>query len=121
VVIDEILETKDIDVREQLMRHVQEVEPVIFEFTPEAKELTKKYMAADFINSQSKRIYNDSCHVAIATINGINHIVSYNFKHLVKDRRIDGFNGANILNGYDHLVDITTPDRFIVLPEENEI
>ena len=77
-------------------------------------------MAAEFIGSQSKRVYNDSSHVAVATANGISHVVSYNLKHLVKDRRIDGFNGINMLNGYDHIIDITTPERFIILPEEKE-
>lgn len=65
-------------------------------------------------------MYNDSSHVAIATTNGINHIVSYNFTHLMKDRRIDGFNGVNMLNGYDHTIDITPPDRFIITPEDME-
>jgi predicted nucleic acid-binding protein len=121
VVIDEIMETKERDIRDKLMKSVKEVKPTFLEFTDEAKELTKKYMEAEFINSQSKRVYNDSSHVAVATVSGISHIVSYNFKHLVKDRRIDGFNGVNISNGYDHLIDITTPEKFIVSPEDKEL
>jgi predicted nucleic acid-binding protein len=120
VVLEEIGMTTDEKLREKLMGHIRTAEPYILEIDDEAKELTKKYMAADFIVSSAPKVYNDSSHVAIATINEINHIVSYNFKHLVKDKRIDGFNGVNMLNGYDHVIDITTPDRFIITPEDRE-
>jgi len=118
VVIEELSMTTDNKLREKLMGHIKAVEPFILEFDDEAKELTKKYMAADFIVSSAPKVYNDSSHVAIATVYGISHIVSYNFRHLVKDRRIDGFNGVNMLSGYEHAIDITTPDRFILYPDD---
>ena len=117
IVIEEIGMTRDDTLRQKLFDHIRIIAPFILEFDDESKELTKKYMKADFISSAALNVYNDSSHVAIATVNRINHIVSYNFKHLVKDRRIDGFNGVNLLNGYDHTIDITTPERFIDLPE----
>jgi len=56
--------------------------------------------------------------VAIATTNGIKHVVSFNYRHLVNDRKIDGFSAVNIRSGYDHVIDITTPHRFLVDVEQ---
>jgi hypothetical protein len=72
-------------------------------------------MAASFIQSTSLKIYNDCSHVAIATVNSITHIVSFNCKHLVNDLRIDGFNAINFQNGYDHVIDIATPEKYTVM------
>jgi hypothetical protein len=52
-----------------------------------------------------------------STVNAIRHIVSFNCKHLVNDLRIDGLNAINLQNGYDVLVDITTPHRFVEAAE----
>jgi predicted nucleic acid-binding protein len=120
IVLDELLETPDEDRRKRLVGHISSVEPIILPFDEDAQALTAKYMEAEFIGkSKSHSLYNDSCHVAIATVNNIVHIVSFNCKHLVKDRRIDGFNGVNLQNGYDRLVDITTPHRFVIVEEED--
>jgi len=73
--------------------------------------LTDKFMVSAFNGRHSQRLYNDCSHVAIATINGIKHIVSFNCKRLVNDQRIDGFNAINLQNGYDHIVDICTPEK----------
>ena len=118
VVIDEIAETTDKEKRDKLLGHIQAVQPAVLVFDQEAEALTEKYMAADFIKSNALRVFNDCSHVAIATVNGIKHIVSFNCKHLVNDRRIDGFNAINFQNGYDHVVDISTPEKFNMIPME---
>jgi predicted nucleic acid-binding protein len=117
VVIDEVMATKDESIRMKLIGFINEVEPTSLEFDEEAQILTSKYLEKEFKNNRSKGIYNDSSHVAIATVNNIHHIISFNCHHLVNDRRIDGFNGINFQNGYDIIIDITTPDRFI-LPDD---
>jgi len=70
-------------------------------------------METIFGGKTSLGLYRDCAHVALTTIHGIKHLVSFNCKHLVNDRRIDGFNAINIKNGYDHIVDIVTPHKFI--------
>jgi predicted nucleic acid-binding protein len=120
VVLDELIETPDENRRLKLIEHLNAVEPIFLPFDHESQELTKKYMEAEFIGgNKSRTLYSDSCHVAIATVNAIVHIISFNCKHLVKDRRIDGFNGVNFQNGYDHVIDITTPHRFVIGDEED--
>jgi hypothetical protein len=43
---------------------------------------------------------DDARHVAIATVNGLTVIVSWNFHHLLNVRREAGFNAVNLLQGY---------------------
>jgi predicted nucleic acid-binding protein len=47
--------------------------------------------------------YADSLHIALATINQADFLVSWNFKHIVNIERIPGYNSINIKNGYKHL------------------
>ena len=87
VVIDEIARTRHEPTRIKLFGFINQIQPEVLEFDEDAQMLTKIYMEREFKNNKSRRIFNDSSHVAIATVNGINHIVSFNFEHLVNDRR----------------------------------
>ena len=53
----------------------------------------------------------DCLHIAIATINSADFLVSCNFKHIVNIQRIRGFNAINIKNGYRQL-EIRSPREF---------
>ena len=117
IVVREIEATTDSSRRSKLVEHINSISPIILEADEEVEALTELYMSSEFVNTDSLRVYNDCSHVAVATVNGIRHIVSYNCKHLVNDRRIDGFNAINFKNGYDNVVDITTPHRFILSDE----
>lgn len=118
VVLNEIVATPDEKTRKRLLDHISAISPGELDFDSDAVELTAQYMAAEFIQSSALRVYNDCSHVAIATVNGIRHIISFNCKHLVNDRRIDGFNAINFQNGYDNVVDISTPEKFNLIPME---
>ena len=120
VVIDEILATKDMERQNKLSAHINRVQPVVLEFDEEAAALTRKYISTEFGGKVSQNVYRDCSHVAIATVKGIKHIISFNCRHLVNDRRIDGFNAINLQNGYDLLIDITTPHKFIITSEHEE-
>jgi predicted nucleic acid-binding protein len=63
----------------------------------EAEELAAAYMAQKVVPAKYE---DDALHVAIAVVNGIQVIVSWNFKHLVNFQREAGFNGVNLLQGY---------------------
>ena len=90
----------------------------MLDFDNEATALTEQFMESAFKGSNSLRLYNDCSHVAIATVNQIKHIVSFNCDHLVNDRRIDGFNAIIVQNGYDLFIDISTPEKFNKIPLE---
>ena len=121
VVIDELEATADPKLQTRLVEHINRIAPVLLDFDDEAFQLTTQYLAAEFNSINSKAIYNDCRHVAVTTVNGLKHIVSFNCKHLVNDKRIDGFNATNIRNGYDLMVDISTPHKFIITENEDDL
>ena len=114
VVIREIEATRDSVLQKKLVGHINAISPVVLQTDEEAETLTDMYMKTGFAAADSTRVYNDCSHVAIATVNEIRHIVSFNCKHLVNDKRIDAFNAINIQNGYELIIDITTPHRFLL-------
>ena len=59
-------------------------------------------------------------HVAICTIHRVNHIVSWNFKHLVNVRRSAGFNAVNLLQGFPP-VSIVNPKELIYASSDQDI
>jgi len=120
VVIDEILATPDQQHQNKLAQHINRVQPLLLEMDEEAEMLAKEYITAGFRGSSSVGIYRDCSHVALATLNGIRHIVNFYCNHLVNDRKIDSFNAVNIRNGYDLIVDITTPHKFLPIPEQEQ-
>lgn len=121
VVIDEINATPDITLQTKLVEHINHIDPIMLDFDNEAQTLTDQYITSEFGGISSQSVYNDCRHVAVATINDLKHIVSFNCRHLVNDRRIDGFNAINIRLGYDHMVDISTPHKFVIKEDEDNL
>jgi hypothetical protein len=78
----------------------------------EARELADAYVAHGVVGPGSLA---DALHVAIATVSGVDVLVSWNFKHIVNLGRIRLFNAVNLEQGYG-LIEIRTPKE--VLYEE---
>ena len=114
IVIREIEATPDAALQKKLVQHINSIGPVVIPASEEVEALTEKYIVGGFRKADSLRVYNDCSHVAMATVMGIRHVVSFNCKHLVNDHRIDVFNAINFQNGYDLVIDITMPHRFVV-------
>ncbi|MCX5814846.1 MAG: PIN domain protein [Proteobacteria bacterium] len=83
------------------------------ELNEEAVSLAKRYIAEGVIN-EGKLV--DAEHIAIATINSADILVSWNFKHIVNLQRIHGYNSVNLKNGYP-IMEIRSP-REVVEHEE---
>lgn len=66
----------------------------------------------------SRKYYEDVLHIAIATINQVSVLASWNFKHIVNLDRIRLYNAVNLKNGYP-LLEIRSP-REILKFTENE-
>jgi hypothetical protein len=54
----------------------------------------------------------DCFHIAMATINAVDILVSWNFKHIVNVKRIRGYNAVNLKLGYK-VIDIRSPKEII--------
>jgi hypothetical protein len=65
--------------------------------TDEAKELADQYIADNVVGKTS---LDDCRHIALATINKVDILASWNFKHIVNLTRIKGYNAVNLKNGY---------------------
>ena len=78
------------------------------ETTDEAVELASEYISEKVVGQTS---YADCLHIALATINRADFLVSWNFKHIVNVQRISGYNSINIKNGYKQL-EIRSPREF---------
>ena len=84
--------------------------------TDEAESLAQAYVAAGVVTA---KYVDDARHVAIATVQGIAVIVSWNFHHLANLRREAGFNAVTLLQGYPQ-VRILSPLELIHENDEEE-
>ncbi len=79
------------------------------EITEEINQLAEEYITEKVVGETS---IDDCRHIACATINKVDYLVSWNFKHIVNVFRIRGYNSVNIKNGHIQL-DIRSPKDFI--------
>ncbi len=68
--------------------------------TPEALELAKSYVDEKVVGETS---LDDCIHIAMATLNKVDILVSWNFKHIVNVYRIRGYNSVNLKLGHSTL------------------
>jgi len=67
------------------------------ELTDEAKQLAEMYIDEKVVGRTS---IADCQHIALATINKVDVLASWNFKHTVNLERIRGYNSINFREGY---------------------
>mgnify|MGYP002785580261 CR=1 FL=1 len=92
----------------ELVRSLKAETTELLNMTDEAVELATEYIAERVVGKTS---YADCLHIALATINRADFLVSWNFKHIVNVQRISGYNSINIKNGYKQ-IEIRTPREF---------
>lgn len=115
VVTERELQNAPLRVQEQYAALFPGSKPVHL-LTDEAESLAQAYVAAGVVTA---KYTEDARHVAIATVQGIAVIVSWNFHHLANLRREVGFNAVNLLQGYPQ-VRILSPLELIHENDEDE-
>lgn len=93
----------------QLVKQLKAEFTEFLEITDETVELATEYILEKVVGKTS---YADCLHIALATINHADYLLSWNFKHIVNVQRIRGYNSINIKNGYKQL-EIRSPRDFI--------
>ncbi|MBC8175353.1 MAG: PIN domain protein [Candidatus Marinimicrobia bacterium] len=115
---EKILVISDLTLREienapQKVKDVLESIPVEFRdyviLDDEAKHLAQRYIEERAV---SLRSLVDAQHIAIATINRVDVLVSWNFKDIVNLRMIQLFNATNLKYGHP-LIEIRSPIEVI--------
>ena len=81
----------------------------------EAVDLAREYIAEKVVGKTS---FTDCLHIALATINHADFLVSWNFKHIVNVQRIMGYNSVNIRKGYKQL-EIRSPRDLMIYEDDN--
>ena len=79
------------------------------ELTEEAIKLADGYIAEKVVGKTS---LEDCRHIALATINKVDVLASWNFKHIVNLDRIKGYNSVNLRLGYP-MIEIRSPKDLI--------
>ena len=79
--------------------------------TAESQQLAETYVNEKVVGETSM---DDCLHIATATINKVDILVSWNFKHIVNINRIRGYNSVNIKHGH-RILEIRTPREILEL------
>jgi len=79
-----------------LVRNLKVENTDFIETNDEAVELATQYIVEKVVGQTS---FADCLHIALATINRADYLISWNFKHIVNVQRIRGYNSINIKNG----------------------
>lgn len=77
--------------------------------TPEALKLAQTYVDEKVVGETS---LDDCIHIATATLNKVDMLVSWNFKHIVNVYRIRGYNSINLRLGLTPL-EIHSPKEIV--------
>lgn len=106
VVLGELQRAEE-PLRSKLLKEVKDIEilaPIL-----EVEALAQRYIASEII---SPSYADDARHVAIATINNMDAVISWNYDHLVSLSKIKKINIVNEIMGYKH-IEIVTPKEAV--------
>ncbi|NVM56442.1 MAG: type II toxin-antitoxin system VapC family toxin [Candidatus Helarchaeota archaeon] len=107
VVFAEIDNLKDIDLKDKFKDVV--IGFKILQIDEESRKLAKHYVKQGAIPSEYSE---DALHIAISTLNEIDYLLSWNFRHIVKVKTRRIVNITNLSLGYPDLK-IATPAELI--------
>ncbi|MBF0405678.1 MAG: type II toxin-antitoxin system VapC family toxin [Nitrospirae bacterium] len=93
------------ELEEKLMEIVAEIVSV----DDDIYSLAQKYIDEGII---PQKYQDDALHIALATYNEADALISWNFRHMVKLKTIRGVNGINRMLGFKEL-EILTPQSWI--------
>ncbi|MDR1053137.1 MAG: hypothetical protein LBL39_03085 [Planctomycetaceae bacterium] len=110
-VLQELLKAEE-PKKTQMVNLIKQYKMRFLETNETAEILADKYVAEGIIPIKYR---TDGIHIAIATINDLDIIVSYNFQHIVKLKTIIGTESVNLREGYKR-IGIYSPTEVI----ENE-
>jgi hypothetical protein len=97
---------------ERVKENLKTIDYEEYAVNEEMTKLAEKYMEQKIV---SENYYSDALHIAVATVIGVDVLVSWNFKHIVNLDKIKLFNSVNLREGYNAL-EIRTPGEVV----ENE-
>jgi len=111
-VVSDLLDLELINAPLQVREHLLQYSADKFqrvELTEDAIKLADTYIEEKVVGKTS---LEDCRHIAVATINKVDVLASWNFKHIVNLDRIKGYNSVNLRLGYS-MIEIRSPKDLI--------
>jgi len=111
-VVSDLLDLELINAPQQVREHLLKYSADKFqrvELTEEAIKLANTYIDEKVVGKTS---LEDCRHIALATINKVDVLASWNFKHIVNLDRIKGYNSVNLRLGYS-MIEIRSPKDLV--------
>jgi hypothetical protein len=107
-VVDELKRAPE-EKRNEMINLFSEYGIKVLEPAEEASRLADLYVLGGAIPQKYR---TDGLHIAIATINGLDMVISMNFQHIVKNKTEKMTGAINVMNGY-RAVEIVSPMEVI--------
>ncbi len=105
LVIDELNQAVPRSLKDNLLKLVNHC--IVLELDSEVENLAEAYVKAGIL---PQKYFNDALHIAVAAINGIKFLVSWNFKHFVNVKTRQMVNLVNLKEGYGVIEIIAPPE-----------
>jgi hypothetical protein len=109
LVLRELGNTKELDHRNKLLLFAGQLQAEILQPTAETETITEKFLEAGLI---PPKVRADAIHLALAIVNRMDYILSWNFQHLVRPATRKAVREFAISEGYK-IVEITTPEEVL--------
>ena len=104
ITLGEIIRIEDIKLKNDVVMLIRDFERLLV--TEEAIDLANKYIMHKVL---TKRHLNDLLQIAIATVNNLDALLSWNFEHIVKESKIIQVNLVNELYNYRQIKILPPP------------
>ena len=95
--------------RSQLQSLVDEIAPAVLEPSEEALALAREYIASGAVPESHR---NDATHIAVAVLENMDLLVSWNFQHIVRVSTRRVVSATSRMAGYRE-IEICTPEEVI--------
>lgn len=103
----EIDKTPDDDLREKMRKEIIHLK--VADSTEAVERLAEEYIKSEAI---SKSYVEDAFHIAVAVVNNIDIVVSWNFRHIVRRKTKDIVAMVNAQKNFRH-IEIMTPAELL--------
>lgn len=92
--------------RSKLSKLINEYAPKQIPSSPDAQNLAKQYLFKKIVPANKRE---DALHIAIATVEELDAVITWNYRHMANLRKAELFYSVNVEMGYHKRLEIITP------------
>jgi predicted nucleic acid-binding protein len=109
LVATELARTPDAALRSELLGTLDRYEPAEISLDEDVLRLAERYLETGVIPASAR---DDGVHIAAASVEQVDILVSLNMRHIVRVKTRQGINGMNRLEGFKD-IEIATPEEVL--------